>query len=59
MDVDSAVERRLLILFDVADSLSMVTVDAATDENRSAVMPHVIVEAVRTAKDGHRHVAVG
>ena len=59
VDVDSAVERRLLILLDVADSLSIVTVDAATDENRSAGMPHVIVEAVRTAKDGHRHVAVG
>jgi DNA-binding NarL/FixJ family response regulator len=59
VDVDSAVERRLLILLDVADSLSIVTVDAATDENRSAGMPHIIVEAVRTAKDGHRHVAVG
>jgi DNA-binding NarL/FixJ family response regulator len=59
VDVDSAVERRLLILLDVADSLSIVTVDAATDENRSAGMPHVIVEAVRTAKDGHRQVAVG
>jgi DNA-binding NarL/FixJ family response regulator len=59
VDVDSAVERRLLILLDVADSLSIVTVDAATDENRSVGMPHVIAEAVRTAKDGHRHVAVG
>ena len=59
VDVDSAVERRLLTLLDVADSLSMVTVDAATDENRSAGMPHIIVEAVRTAKDGHRHIAVG
>jgi CheY-like chemotaxis protein len=59
VDVDGAVERRLLILLDVADSLSIVTVDAATDENRSAGMPHIIVEAVRTAKDGHRHVAVG
>jgi DNA-binding NarL/FixJ family response regulator len=58
VDVDSAVERRLLILLDVGDSLSIATVDAATDENRSAGMPHVIVEAVRTAKDGHRHVAV-
>jgi DNA-binding NarL/FixJ family response regulator len=59
VDVDSAVERRLLILLDVANSLSMVTVDAATHENRSGGMPHLIVEAVRTAKDGHRHVAVG
>jgi len=59
VDVNSAVERRLLILLDVADSLSIVTVDAATDENRSASMPHIIVEAVRTAKDGHRHVTVG
>jgi DNA-binding NarL/FixJ family response regulator len=58
VDVDSAVERRLLILLDVADSLSIVTVDAATDENRSAGLPHIIVEAMRTAKDGHRHVAV-
>jgi DNA-binding NarL/FixJ family response regulator len=58
VDVDSAIERRLLTLLDVADSLSIVTVDAATDENRSAGMPHVIVEAVRTVKDRHRHVAV-
>jgi len=59
VDVDSAVERRLLILLDAADSLSIGTVDAATDENRSAGMPHIIVEAVRTAKDEHRHLAVG
>jgi len=59
VDVDSAVERRLLILLDAADSLSIGTVDAATDENRSAGMPHIIVETVRTAKEGHRHVAVG
>lgn len=59
VDVDSAVERRFMVLLDAADSLSMATVEAATDENRSAVMPHAIVEAVRTAKDGHRHVAVG
>ena len=59
VDVDGAVERRLLILLDIADSLSIVTVDAATDENQSAGMPHVVVEAVRTANDGHRHVAVG
>ena len=58
VDVDSAVEQRFLILLDVADSLSIVTVDAATDENRSAGMPHIL-EAVRTAKDRHRHVAVG
>jgi DNA-binding NarL/FixJ family response regulator len=59
VDVDSAVERRLLILLDLADSLSIVRGDAAIDENRSAGMPQVIVEAVRTAKDGQRHVAVG
>lgn len=58
VDVDSAVEQRLLTLLDVADSLSIVTVDAATDEDRSAGIPHII-EAVRTAKDGHRHLAVG
>ena len=46
VDVDSAVERRLLILLDVGDS-------------RSAGMPHVIVEAVRTVNAGHHHVAVG
>jgi DNA-binding NarL/FixJ family response regulator len=59
VDVDSAVERRLLILLDLADSLSIVRGDAAINENRSAGMPQVIVEAVRTAKDGQRHVAVG
>jgi CheY-like chemotaxis protein len=51
VDVDSAVERRALIFLDVADLLS--------DENQSAGMPHSIVEAVRTAKARHRHVAVG
>ena len=59
VDVESAVDRRLLILLDLADSLSIVAVDAATDANRCAGIPQVIVEAVRTAKDGHRHVAVG
>jgi len=58
VDVDSAVERRDLALLDVADSLSMVTVNAATDENPSVGMPQVIIEAVRTAKDQRGHVAV-
>jgi len=59
VEVNSAVEQRSLTFLDVADSFSLVTVDTATDENRSAGIPHIVEEAVRTAKDGHRHVAVG
>ena len=59
VDVDAAVERGLLILLDVADSLSTFTVDTATDENRSAGMPYIVVEAVRRAEERHLHVAVG
>ena len=59
VDVDAAVERGLLILLDVADSLSTFTVDTPTDENRSARMPYMIVEAVRRAEERHLHVAVG
>ena len=59
VDVDTAVERGLLTLLDAADSLSTFTVDTATDENRSAGMPYVVVEAVRRAEERHLHVAVG
>lgn len=59
VDVESAVERNLLILVNVADLLSTVTDCTATDQNRSALIPDVIVEAVRMANEGHRHVAVG
>ena len=59
VDVDTAVERGLLILLDVADSLSTFAVESATDENRSAGMPYTIVEAVRRAEERHLHVAVG
>lgn len=62
LNVDAAVERGLLILFDLAASLSTFMVEATTDENRSAAsarMPEVILEVVRTAKERHLHVAVG
>jgi DNA-binding NarL/FixJ family response regulator len=59
VDVDIAVERGLLTLLDVADSLSTFMGNTATDEDRSAGMPRVIVEAVRTAKEHHLHIAVG
>jgi CheY-like chemotaxis protein len=62
VNVDAAVERGLLILFDLADSLSTFMVEAVTDENRpteSARMPEVMLEVVRTAKERHLHVAVG
>jgi len=59
VDVDIAVERGLLTLLDVADSLSTFMVNTATDEDRSAGMPRMIVEAVRTAKEHHLHIAVG
>jgi DNA-binding NarL/FixJ family response regulator len=56
VDVDSAVEQSLLILLDVAETF---TVGGMIDENRSSGMPEAIVEAVRTAKEWHLHVAVG
>jgi response regulator RpfG family c-di-GMP phosphodiesterase len=61
VDVSAAIERRLLMALDAADSLSTFMVeDTLTDEDRSANgIPHVIVEAAQTAKERHRHVAVG
>ena len=59
VDVDAAVERGILILLDVADSLSTFTIDTSTDENQSAGMPYTIIEAVRRAEERHLHVAVG
>jgi hypothetical protein len=59
VEVDAAVEPGLLIVLDAADSLSKFTVATATDENRSAGMPYIIVEAVRRAEERHLHVAVG
>jgi len=59
VNVEAAVERRLLTLLDAADSISTFTVDAATEENRAIDMPDIIVAAVRTAKERHLHVAVG
>jgi len=57
VDIDSAFEQRLLIFLDV--DLSIIAVDAATDQDSSAGMPHIMVEALQSAKDWHRHVAVG
>jgi DNA-binding NarL/FixJ family response regulator len=58
VDVDAAVGRKHYIPLDLADSLS--TVDAASERDRLA--PRVnyrTVEAVRTAKEKHLHVALG
>ena len=62
VDVDAAVEGRLLTLLDVADALSTFKIEAVTDENRSdgsARMPEPILEVVRMAKERHLHVEVG
>ena len=53
VEVDAAVEPGLLIVLDAADSLSKFTVATATDENRSAGMPYIIVGAVRRAEERH------
>ncbi|MGE5734996.1 MAG: response regulator transcription factor [Acidobacteriota bacterium] len=58
VDVNTAVERRLLFLLDASHALSSSMV-GATDVDQCAGIPHVIVEAVRTAKQKHLHVAVG
>ena len=62
VDVPAGVEQSLLVLLDVADSLSTFMVEPATNDiqpSRSGRMPEVIAEAVQTAKARHLHVAVG
>ena len=62
VNVDAAVERSLLVLLDVADSLSTFMAEPRAENNRpagTARMPGVILEAVRTAKERYLHVAVG
>jgi len=59
VDVDTAVEQSDLMFLDIADALATFVAEVATDENRSASIPKVILEAVRTAKERHPHVAVG
>jgi len=59
VDVDDAAERRLYIALDVSDSLPIV-MDTSTDgDGLVKGVPHAIVEAVRTAKEKHLHLAVG
>ena len=59
VDVDAAAERKLYIPLDVSDSLPTV-MDAATEGDGFAKgVPQAIVEALRTAKERHLHLAVG
>lgn len=60
VDVVDAVERKLYLPFDVADSLTpfMVDASAAMDQSVKSV-PHAIGEALRMAKEQHLHVGVG
>jgi CheY-like chemotaxis protein len=61
VDVDSAVEKNLLVFLDI-DSLSRFVVDSPTNENRpaeSSRMPERVLKALRTAKERHFHVEVG
>jgi len=59
VDVDSAVTRKLLVFVDVADSLSITSATAATNENCLLGVPHGMLEALRAAQEGNLHVAVG
>ena len=59
VDVDAAAERKLYIPLDVFDSFPTV-MDTSTDGDGFAKgVPHVMVEALRTAKEKHLHLAVG
>jgi KaiC/GvpD/RAD55 family RecA-like ATPase len=58
VDVDAAAERKLYIPLDVSDSLPTV-MGAATGDGFARGVPHAIVEALRTAKERHLHLAVG
>lgn len=59
VDVDAAAERKLYIPLNVSDSLPTV-MDAATEgDGFSKGAPHAIVEALRTARESHLHLAVG
>jgi hypothetical protein len=58
VDVDAAVGRKHYLPLNLADSLS--TVDGASEEDRLAPrVDYRTVEAVRTAKERHLHVAFG
>ena len=59
VDVDAASERKLYIPLDVFESLPTV-MDILTDGDGFAKgVPHAMVEALRTAKERHLHLAVG
>src|SRR5215469_1770925 len=59
VDVDAAAEQKLYIPLDVFDSFPTV-MDASTDGDGFAKgVPHIMVEALRTAKERHLHLAVG
>jgi DNA-binding NarL/FixJ family response regulator len=59
VDVDAAAERKLYIALDVSDSLSTVMVTSTGGDGFAKGVPHAIVEALRTAKERHLHLAVG
>jgi len=59
VDIDAASEGQFYIPLDVSDSLP-TGMDTSNDENGLAKrLPGAIVQALRTAKENHRHLAVG
>ena len=59
VDVDAAAERQLYIPLDVSDSLPTVMDTSTHGDGFAKGAPHAVVEAVRTAKERHLHLAVG
>jgi len=59
VDIEAAFERKFYIPLNVPDSLPTVLDTSTEGDGFAQGMPHAIVEALRTAKERHLHLAVG
>jgi DNA-binding NarL/FixJ family response regulator len=59
VDVDAAAERKLYIPLDVFGSFPTVMDTSSDGDGFAKGVSHVIIEALRTAKERHLHLAVG
>lgn len=59
MDVDAAAEGKLYIPSDVSDPLAAVMETSTDGDGCAKGVPHAIVEGLRTAREGHLHLAIG
>lgn len=59
VDIDAASERRFYTPLDVSDSLPTIMNTSTDNDGFAKRLPGAIVQALRTAKENHRHLAVG